>query len=188
MPQLMNDDICIPALLNNGLSVQEARDYAPVGCVEINVVGGWGRENGGYLSLAKLLECALNNGVCRLTGEQKGPSTGYLADHESFESLMDAYKTQVTHFLPHLIAENNVIDKVHAELVPSPLASALVPECIDKGIEVTAGGAWHNFTGRTAVGGANVGNSLAAVRKLVMEEKLIAAHTLQKALDADFEG
>ena len=188
MPQLMSDDVCIPALLNNGLTVQEARDYAPVGCVEINPVGGWGRDNGGYFNVAKVLEYTLNNGVCRLTGEQKGLALGSLSDYGSFDKLMAAYKAQLRHFIPHLIVENNVIDKVHAEHVPSPIISVLVPGCIEKGTEVSAGGARYNFAGPTAVGGANVGNSLAAIKKLVFEDRAIPAETLEKALEANFEG
>jgi formate C-acetyltransferase len=188
MPQFMNDDVCIPALLNNGMTIQEVRNYAPSGCVEINIVGGWGRDNGGYCNLAKVLEYTLNNGVCRLTGEQKGLALGSLRDYGSFGELLDAFKRQMTYFLSYQIVENNMIDKIHAELVPSPILSVLVPGCIEKGLEVSAGGARYNFTGLTAVGGVNVGDSLAAIKKLVFEEKTITAETLEKALEANFEG
>jgi pyruvate formate-lyase/glycerol dehydratase family glycyl radical enzyme len=187
MPQLMNDGICIPALLNAGMTVQEARDYAPVGCVEINVVGGWGRENGGYLNLGKVLEYVLNNGVCRMTGKQAGLALGSLSDYGSFDELMAAFKAQLRHFIPHVIVENNMIDRIHAQYVPSPIVSVLVPGCIEKGMEVTAGGARHNFTGPTAVGGANVGNSLAAIKRLVFDEEILRAETLEEALEANFE-
>jgi pyruvate formate-lyase/glycerol dehydratase family glycyl radical enzyme len=188
MPQLMSDGVCIPALMNAGIPIREARQYAPVGCVEINVVGGWGRENGGYFNLAKVLEYTINNGVCRLTGEQNGLPLGYLSDYDSFESLMFAFKKQLSHFFSHLAIEDNAIDRVHADLVPSPIVSVLVPGCIESGNEVTAGGARYNFTGPTAVGGANTGNSLAAIKKLVFEERKINSSDLQAALDADFVG
>lgn len=188
MPQFMNDDVCIPSLLNNGMTIQEARTYAPSGCVEINIVGGWGRDNGGYYNLAKLLEYTLNNGICRLTGEQKGLALGYLHDYDSFDEMVAAFKKQMAFFLPPQIVENNLIDKIHAELVPSPILSVLIPGCLEKGLEVSAGGARYNFTGLTAVGGVNVGDSFAAIKKLVFEEKAIPAETLEKALDANFEG
>ena len=188
MPQLMNDEVCIPSLQAVGLPLQEARNYAPIGCVEINVVGGWGRENGGYLNLAKVLEYTINNGICRLTGEQTGLPLGYLSEYDSFESLMAAFKEQLSYFFSHLAVEDNAIDKVHAELVPSPIVSLLVPGCIESGVEVSAGGARYNFTGPTAVGGANTGNSLAVIKKLVFDEKSVDATELKQALDADFQG
>ena len=184
----MGDDVCIPALQRNGLNVEQARDYAPVGCVEINTVGCWGRDNGGYFNLAKVLEYTLNNGVCRLSGEQNGLALGHLRDYASFEALMAAFKKQLRHFIAPLIVENNMIHKIHAAYVPSPIVSVLVPGCIETGTEVSAGGARHNFTGPTAVGGANVGNALAAIKKLVFEDQAIAAGTLEKALDANFVG
>jgi pyruvate formate-lyase/glycerol dehydratase family glycyl radical enzyme len=188
MPQLMNDGVCIPAVQNVGIPVREARRYAPVGCVELNVVGGWGRENGGYFNLAKVLEYTINNGVCRLTGEQDGLPLGSLSDFDSFESLLSAFRKQMAYFFEHLAIEDNAIDRVHADLVPSPIVSVLVPGCIESAREVTAGGARYNFTGPTAVGGANTGNSLAAIKKLVFEDKSVGASELQAALDADFVG
>jgi formate C-acetyltransferase len=132
------------------------------------------------------LEYTLNNGVCRLTGQPKGLALGNLRDYGSFEELMAAFKQQLRHFIPPLIVENNMIDKIHAAYAPSPIVSVLVPGCIETGMEVSAGGARHNFTGPTAVGGANVGNSLAAIKRLVFEEQAIAPDILEKALEADY--
>ena len=188
MPQLMNDAICIPALERVGIPAGEARDYAPIGCVEINVVGGWGRENGGYLNLAKVLEYTIGNGVCRITGEQTGLPLGHLPDYDSFDSLVAAFIKQLSFFVSHLAVEDNAIDRVHADLVPSPIVSTLVPGCIESGVEVSAGGAKFNFTGPTAVGGANTGNSLSAIKKLVFEEQKVTASELQAALEANFVG
>jgi formate C-acetyltransferase len=188
MPQIMNDSVCIPALLNNGLKIQEAYDYAPVGCVELAIAGIWGRENGGYLSLPKVLEYTLNNGVCSLTGKQTGLPLGYLKDYTSFDDLLNAFTEELRHFIPHLIIENNTIDKIHAELVPNPFVSAVVPGCIENGMCAEDGGAKYNFTGPTAVGGANTGNSLAAIKKLVYEDKSVSAETFVAALNANYEG
>jgi formate C-acetyltransferase len=188
MPQIMSDDVCIPALLNKGLTIQEARDYAPVGCVELAIAGVWGRENGGYLNLVKVLEYTLNNGICRLTGKQNGLPLGYLRDYQTFSELLKAFKQQLKYFIPHLITENNSIDKIHADLVPNPFVAVLVPGCIENGISAEAGGAVYNFTGPTAVGGANVGNSLAAIKKLLYDDNSISAEIFEKALEANYVG
>lgn len=188
MPQFLNDEQCISALLHNKVPLKRAREYAPVGCVENSVVGAWGRENGGYFNLAKILEYTLNNGICRITKKKRGLPLGYLSDYHSFEELMIAYKKQLDFFLPHLIIENNLIDKIHGENVPSPLVSILVPGCIENGEEVTKGGALFNFTGPTAVGAVNTGNSLAAIKKLIFKEKKITPKELEEALEANYQG
>jgi formate C-acetyltransferase len=140
------------------------------------------------LSLPKVLEYTLNNGACTLTGKQTGLPLGYLKDYKSFDDLLNAYTEELRYFIPHLIIENNTIDKIHAELVPNPFVSAVVPGCIENGMCAEDGGAYYNFTGPTAVGGANTGNSLAAIKKLVYEDKSVSAEDFVAALNANYEG
>lgn len=188
MPQLFNDAANTQALLSRGLPLEEARDHAYVGCVENAVVGTWGRENGGYLSLPKILELAINNGVCRLTGKQVGLPTGDLRQFTSFDQVIQAYQKQLHYFVHHLVVEDNVIDLVQGELVPIPFVSLCVPGCIESGKDVTKGGARYNVTCPTGVGLATLGDSMAAIKKLVFEDKALTPDRLQRALDADFDG
>lgn len=188
MPQVLNDELIIPALLNKGIPLYEAREYIPVGCDEITVLGMWGRCNGGYINLAKALELALNNGRCRLTGEPVGPPTGNAADFSTFPDLLQAVFRQVDYAVWCMIAEANATDLVHAEIAPLPFESLLVPGCIENARDVTLGGARYNFTGPVGVGSATVGDSLAAIKKFVFEEELLSLPDLNKMLDADFAG
>jgi formate C-acetyltransferase len=188
MPQLLNDELIIPALLNKGIPLAEAREYIPVGCDEITVLGMWGRCNGGYVNLAKALELALTNGRCRLTGDQVGPLTGSTADITSFPALLDAVYRQVDYAVECIITEANATDHIHAEVAPLPFESLLVPGCIENGRDVTLGGARYNFTGPVGVGSATVGDSLAAIKQFVFEEKQISLTDLDRMLDADFAG
>ncbi len=188
MPQFLNDELIIPSLLNKGIPLREARDYIPVGCDEITVLGMWGRCNGGYISLAKALELALNNGRCRLTGDPIGPPTGTAEELSAFPDLLQAVYRQVDHAVGCLIAEANATDLVHAEIAPLPFESLLVPGCIESARDVTLGGARYNFTGPVGVGAATVGDSLAAIKKFVFEEKRLSLSELNQMLDADFAG
>ena len=188
MPQVLNDELIIPALLNKGIPLNEARDYIPVGCDEITVLGMWGRCNGGYINLAKTLELAMNNGCCRLTGNQVGPATGTAAELPDFSAFLEAVYRQIDFGVECIVAEANATDHIHAEVAPLPFESLLVPGCIENACDVTLGGARYNFTGPVGVGSATVGDSLAAIQKFVFDEKQLSLTDLNQLLDADFQG
>ena len=188
MPQCLNDALIVPALLNKGIPLRDARGYIPVGCDEITVLGMWGRCNGGYISLAKALELALTGGRCRLTREQIGPDTGGVARCAAFADLLGAVHRQIDYATQCMIAEANSTDHVHAELMPLPFVSLCVPGCIASARDVTHGGARYNFTGPVGVGSATVGDSLAAIKKFVFEEKALSLAELHRMLDSDFVG
>lgn len=187
-PVIFNEDIGIQTLVAHGIPLKEARNYAPIGCVENSVVDMWMRANGGYISLGKLMELAIHDGKCQLTGRQVGPHTGLLEDHKDFESLKEAYRRQAEFFVYHNVVENNLIDVVNREIMPIPLVSILYDSCMESGKDVTNGGARYNFTCPGLVGVANVADSLAAIRKFVFEEKSMDAETLRKVLSDDFAG
>ncbi len=188
MPQLLNDELIIPSLVQRGIPIEEARDYIPVGCDEITVDGTWGRCNGGYLNFAKVLELTLNNGRCLLTGEKLGLETGDPAGFQTFSELMGAYHRQLEHAVGIQAAAANITDLIHAELAPCPTVSILVTGCIENGRDATHGGARYNFTGPVGVGSATVGDSLAAIKKLVYESKAISLEDIIQAVRQDFVG
>ncbi len=188
MPQVVNDESVVPALTTIGLPLEEARDYVPVGCVETAPPNVWGRLNGGYLNLPKIVELALSDGRCRVTGERVGLKTGDPAGFTSFEELLEAFRKQMRYAIEHQAAWNNIIDMAHAQLMPTPLTSVLVGDCIQKGKDVTEGGARHNYTAPYGVGIANAGNALLAVKKMVFDEKTVSMKELVEALDTDWMG
>jgi len=189
MPQVFNDESVIPALQGVGIRERDARDYAVVGCVELSTQGnnlGW--SDAAMLNMVKALELTLTGGVCLLSGERIGLDTGTLADYASFEQLEAAYERQLDHFIDLTIRGCDTVDRAHAELFPSPFLSSVIDDCVDKGIDVTAGGAFYNLSGIQAIQVANVADSLAAIKHCVYDERSVSAAQLLDALRSDFVG
>ncbi len=84
----------------------------------------------------------------------------------------------------------DVLAEVHADLKPKPFISATTGDCLERGLDLTWGGARYDFTGVQGVGVATVGDSLAALDALVFHENgsRTTIDELLAALDADFEG
>jgi pyruvate formate-lyase/glycerol dehydratase family glycyl radical enzyme len=188
MPQIVNDDIYVPAMMNLGVPLHEARDYALVGCVEISPNHTWGRCNGGYLNMSKVLELALFNGRCGISGKQVSIKTGDPTRFETFAEFVDAFTKQMNYCTEILVKWDNIIDMVHAENMPIPLHSIMVDDCVEEGTDVLKGGARHNWTGPLGVGIANVGDSLYSIKKAVYEDKKFTMAQLVEALNNDFDG
>ena len=189
MPALFNDDIIVPSMLNRGVSVEDARDYTMIGCVEPTVQGKWGGRFGAcFFNMAKALELALNNGRDPRTGIQLHEGSGDLATFESFDEVMEAYREQVEFYARQQSIKDNVQDMAWEELIPTPLLSSLTSDCLARGKEIKKGGAIYDFTGGQTGAIANAANSLAAIKKLVFEDKLLTGAELKQALDTNFEG
>ncbi len=184
-----NDDVIVPALVQKGCSLEDSRDYSAVGCVEPNPHGKtFGSTFAVQFNAAKCLEFALNDGVCSVFGLPNGIPCGSLADYSSYAELFDAYKKQVTYFVRQMTDAMQYLDAAIAERVPSPFASALIDGCFEKGIDLTGGGARYNFTGVQLMGLANVADSLAAVKKLVFDERELSGAELAQAVANDYSG
>lgn len=185
IPAYYNDEVIIPALINRGLSLEDARDYGIIGCVEPQGPGkteGW--HDAAFFNMSKVLEITLNNG--RSGTRQLGPKTGEIADFHCFEDVLEAYRKQMAWFVHHLTAADNSVDLAHAERAPLPFLSCMVDDCISRGKTVQEGGAHYNFTGPQGVGVANVGDSLMAIKRLVFEEGRVSLAHLKEALDSNF--
>ncbi len=189
MPQVFNDEVIVPGQVNRGLPLAEARNYAVVGCVELSIPGkalGW--SDASMFNLTRVLELTLFGGRDPKTGEQIGLATPCLDDMASFAELEAAYDRQIAHFVGLMVKGCNVVDRVHAEALPSPFLSLVIDDCIERGLDVTAGGARYNFSGVQGVQIANVADSLAAVRQAAFTEKWVTASELLAALRTDFAG
>lgn len=193
MPAFYNDEVIIPALLNRGRELADARDYAIVGCVEPGCQGfeyGWsgGTGDAPFFSLPACLELAINNGVNLLTGEQAGPATGDLASFKSFEEVKEAYVKQTQYFVDHFSVITNVVDLAHMQLAPLPILSCGMEPCVKRGVDVAAGGAKYNSTGTAGVGVSNTADALAAIKKFVFDDKKYSGAELLSALKTNWEG
>jgi pyruvate formate-lyase/glycerol dehydratase family glycyl radical enzyme len=189
MPQVFNDEVIIPAQLGRGIAPDDALNYAVVGCVELSTPGkalGW--SDAAMFNLARLVELTLFGGQDPASGRQIGLETPPLDQMTSFEEFEAAYDRQLAHFVPLMVKGCNIVDGVHAEVLPSPLLSLVIDDCIERGLDVTAGGAHYNYSGAQGVQVANVADSLAVVRQAVFEERWLAAGELLDALRRDYEG
>lgn len=188
MPQFFNDEAVIPALKKKGISDQDAKNYAIVGCVELTTMGnnlGW--SDAAMFNLVKALELALNDGVCTLSGKQMGAHTGTIENFETYDDVLAALNVQVDFFFERMIRCCEVVEKAHAELLPSPFLSCVIDDCLESGVDVTAGGAHYNLSGIQAIQCANIADSLAALKTLVYDEKIVDRSELHRALLSNFE-
>ena len=185
LPAYYNDEVIIPALINRGLTLAEARNYCIIGCVEPQTPGrtdGW--HDAAFFNMCRPLELVFSNGVDK--GVQIGPKTGDVTKMTTFEEFYDAYKIQTSYMIELMVNADNAIDVAHAKRCPLPYLSTMVDDCIKKGKSVQEGGAVHNFTGPQGFGVANMADALYAVKKLVFEEKKITMAELKDALEANF--
>jgi pyruvate formate-lyase/glycerol dehydratase family glycyl radical enzyme len=188
MPQVFNDESIIPALEAQGIAPADAVNYAIVGCVELTTHGnnlGW--SDAAMFNLVKALELAMNDGKCLITGAQLGPQTGYLTDFATFLDLEKAYAVQIDYFFEKMIEACEKVEEIHQRLLPSAFLSSVIDDCVDRGLDVTRGGAHYNLSGIQVIQVANVADSLAAVKKLVFDEGTVDKARLVAALQTNYE-
>lgn len=185
---LFNDEAIVKALVAAGHTLADARDYGVVGCLEPNAQGkSFGSTFAVQFSGIKCLELALANGVDNIFGYQTGLATGDPAEFSSFEDVFAAYAAQTSHFLGQMEKGMAALDQAIAELVPSPFASAVIQGPLDKGLDLTRGGAVYNSTGVQLIGFANVVDSLYAVKKAVFEDQVLSMGDLAQHLADDWD-
>ena len=185
LPAYYNDEIIIPSIMARGLTLEDARDYCIIGCVEPQKAGktdGW--HDAAFFNMCRPMELAFSNGYDK--GKKIGPDTGDVADMTSFEEFYDAYKAQQSYMIKLLVNANNAIDMAHAVRCPLPFQSCMVEDCIGRGKSLQEGGAIYNFTGPQGFGIANNTDGLVAIKKLVFEEKRFTLAELREALKANF--
>ena len=190
MPAFNNDEIIIRSLTDRGVTLEDARAYSAIGCVEVGVPGKWGYRCTGmsYLNFPKTLMTALNDGVDVNTGEKICRGTGHFLDMESFDDVMRAWDATARELIQIGVTLDNCADMVVEQEVPDILCSALVDDCIARGKHLKEGGAHYDIISQLQVGVANLGDSLAAIKKRVYEEKSITRDQLWQALMSDYAG
>jgi formate C-acetyltransferase len=190
MPALHNDELMIPSLLSRGVSLEDARGYAIVGCIEPIIPGKQGYRSAGmsFTNFPKILELALHGGRDPRTGVRLCPDERELATCAGFADVLDAFRQQMRHFVSLRIAGELVIDAAIEELAPEPFCSGLVQDCLKKGKTPKEGGSVYDLVTGPETGVTNAANSLAAIRELVFERGALSGTQLAAALDSDFAG
>jgi len=186
MPAMKNDEMIIPALLEKGVAPEDAYDYAIVGCIEVGVPGKWGYRVTGmaFLNILKVLEITLNNGTDPRTGICLLPGRGTLADFRTFEDLYGAFHEQYMFYARQSFHLDAIADICLEELVPDAFASALVDDCLARGLTIKEGGARYDIVSGLQSGISNVANALMALKLLVFEPAPLAALAAQAVMDA----
>lgn len=201
-PKLFNDEAIIPALIAGGRTLEHARDYSVIGCVEIDTGGlEYGAHDSSYFSMPKAFELAINDGrcvdcgphcvryqKCAGAGKTLGPRTGSLENFKNIEEVKKAYEIQIEYWVDRMATFINATETMHARLKPLPYISCLIEGCIDKGKDVSRGGAIYNYSCPQGVGTGTVADGLCTIQQLIFEEKRITGSELLDALRKNWEG
>nr|WP_300838455.1 glycyl radical protein [uncultured Acetatifactor sp.] len=185
LPAYYNDEVIILSLLSRGLTLEDARDYNIIGCVEPQKAGkteGW--HDAAFYNMCRPLELVFSNGWDK--GEKISIETGAVEEMTTFEEFYDAYKKQMDYNISLLVNADNAIDVAHATRCPLPYLSCMVDDCIKRGKSVQEGGAVYNFTGPQGFGIANMADSLYAIKKLVFDEKKVTLAEYKRALAMNY--
>lgn len=173
IPQIFNDEVVVPAFLNRGVSLEDARDYAVVGCVELSIPGRtYGLHDIAMFNLLKVMEIVMH--------EHEGD------EQITYDGLLASIRDKIRHYIQLMVEGSNICDIGHRDWAPVPLLSSFVEDCIEKGKDITAGGARYNFSGVQGIGIANLSDSLHALKGMVFDQQRMSFDELLAVLKANF--
>lgn len=175
IPQLFNDEVCVPAFLSKGVSLDDARDYATVGCVETSIPGRtYGLHDIALFNLLRIMELSMYQ----------------LKDKRdvTYDELFEMIKAKIAYYVELVAKGSDIVDLGHRHYAPTPFLSVLIQDCMEKGKDVTEGGARYNFSGVQGIGEANLSDSLYVIKKLVFENHEMSFSELVAAMAANYEG
>ena len=189
MPAFNNDEVIIPSFIDLGVSEYDAYNYSAIGCVETAVPGKWGYRCTGmsYQNFPRILLAVMNDGIDVTSGKRFVQGYGKFENMESFEQLQDAWDKSIREIVRLSVITENAVDLASERDVPDVLCSALTQDCIGRGKTIKEGGAIYDFISGLQIGIANMADSLAAIKKLVFEEKKITKQQLWDAMNDDFQ-
>ena len=184
------DDAHIKMMLAKGVSIEDARDYCLMGCVEPQKSGRlyqW--TSTAYTQWPICIELVLNHGVPLWYGKKVTPDMGDLSQFQTYEDFEKAVKEQIKYITKWSSVATVISQRIHKVMAPKPLMSIMYEGCMESGRDVSAGGAMYNFgPGVIWSGLATYTDSMAAIKKLVFEDKKYTLQQLNEALKADFVG
>lgn len=191
-PGFFNDEAAIRMCLGKGRgsTLEEARDWTIVGCIQPGPGGGGtdGSPDAGYVNMGKMVELVLHNGVDPATGKLMGVETGDPRDFKNIEEFKDALKKQIAYAYDMIRTGYNLMQSIHMNRYPVIFASMVTKGCVENGKSVQHGGAKYSTSGMYATGPANLADSIAAVEKCVFEDEDLTMDELIRACDSNFEG
>lgn len=190
MPAFNSDEVIIPSFIEKGVAEEDAYNYSAIGCVEVAVPGKWGYRCTGmsFLNFPKSLLIALNDGVDPESGIKLCEGVGHFKNMTSFDEVMNAWDKIIREFTRHSVIIDSCVDLAIEEITADVLCSALTDDCIERGLNLKEGGAVYDFISDLQVGIANLGDSLAAIKKCVFEDRTMTPAQLWDALSNNYEG
>ena len=193
MPSIFGDETVIKALGYIGIPEQQARDYASIGCVEVGIPGEWTHRATGmtYINLGKILELVLNNGIDPRTDIQLislDNNKDRLVNFSSYEELFEAWNKFLKFYTDLAVESDSICDRSLQKHDKDPFASSLVDNCMERGMTLKDGGAKYDFISHSTVGPTTVGDSLAAIKKLVFDDKVVTMAELRNAMEVNWQG
>lgn len=189
-PGFFNDETAIKMALGKGGTLEEARDWTIVGCIQAGPGGGGtdGSPDAGYVNMGKMVEFVLHNGVDPATGKTLGLQTGDPREFKTIEEFKDALKKQILHAYDQIRIGYNLMQSIHMNRYPVIFASMVTAGCVERGKSVQEGGANYSTCGLYVTGAANLADCIAAVEKCVFEDHDLTMDELIAACDSNFEG
>ncbi|MGA5657665.1 formate C-acetyltransferase [Rahnella contaminans] len=173
IPQIFNDEVVVPAFLNRGVSLEDARDYAVVGCVELSIPGKtYGLHDIAMFNMLKVMELTLH--------ENEGNSA------INYAELVEQIRQKISHYVKLMAQGSNICDIGHRDWAPVPLLSSFIEGCLKSGKDITAGGARYNFSGVQGIGIANLSDSLHALKGMVFDQQRLSFDELLASLKENF--
>lgn len=190
MPAFNNDSVVIPALVDLGVSKEDALDYSAIGCIEVAVPGKWGYRCTGkhFLNFMRVFLAALRDGKDSVSGKVFHQGIGSFENFTQFDQVMEAWKHQLSYYMKAGVAIDTAIDVVLRDEAPDILCSIFVDDCLQRGLTIHEGGSTYDFVSGLQVGIANLADSLSAIKKLVFEDKRFTPAELLGYIDTNFEG
>ncbi len=193
MPSMFCDEVVIPAMMTLDLDIETARDYASMGCVETAIPGKWGHRATGmtYINFGKILEIILNNGVDPVSKIQLfniSGKDGSEIEYKSYDDLWAAWQKALKFYFELAIDCDNVCDASLKYHDADAFASSTINCCLERGKTLKEGGSEYDYISQSNIGPSVIGDSLAAIKKLVFEDKALSYDELMQALKSDFAG
>lgn len=189
-PKVFNDQAAVQSLVNDGRTLEDARNYGVIGCVEPTVGGmeyDWA--DSGMINLDSIFEMAINDGKSLVAGgAQLGLKTGSLADMTSIEDVKKAYDTQMKYIVDLFIDSINLMDEIHQDMMPTPFVSVFFDNCIETATDIARGGAQFNHSGPQGIGVGSVADAMSNIDYLVFKEKKYTGAEMLDAMAKNFEG
>lgn len=175
IPMIFNDEVCIPGFLSKGVSLDDARDYGVVGCVETTIPGRtYGLHDIALFNLMRVMELAIDD-------LKDDPEVTYA-------KLRQHILDKIDHYVKIVTAGSDIVDLGHRNFAPIPFLSALVEDCIQNGKDVTQGGARYNFSGVQGIGEPNLADSLYVIKQAVFENHELTFKHLVEVLQSNYAG